>query len=66
MNKQNLHIIGKASRITFGSVPRPVVESYRSQGFYTLGKASQVTLGYVMGKAIEGGATRALPFIKGS
>lgn len=31
-----------------------------------LGKVSQTTLGYIMGKAIEGGATRALPFVRGS
>lgn len=31
-----------------------------------LGKVSEMTLGSVWGKAIEGGATRALPFIRGS
>lgn len=31
-----------------------------------VGKVSTHTLGSVWGKAIEGGATRALPFIRGS
>lgn len=44
MNK-NLHMLGKVSRITFGSVPRPVFESYRREGFYTLGKAAKNTFG---------------------
>lgn len=38
--------VGKVSHDTLGSVPRPVVESYRSQGFYTLGKISKKTLGF--------------------
>ena len=45
-NQQNSIItIGKASQNTFGSIPRPVFESYRSQGWYTVGKISKITLG---------------------